>query len=507
MPYLLWSLPTLIVIAAIASGRASTVQAALLGLLASAPVALLAGPDTAFGMVPLWQALLRGLWIGATIAPYILGGLLFWQVAAHGAARTQPGGLHDAGPQTVLERRRLVFFASFMVGPFAESATGFGVGMLATVAMLRPLGLAPRHLMVFALLSQTLIPWGAMGSGTMLAAAYTRMPASQLALYSLPLVALLMVLWLALFWRTARLAGLGQAPAECAREAAWTACGLALLSAATHFLGPETALLAAYGPLIVARHLADQPPQARAQLRRTLRSVLPYALLIVLLVLTRMPGVAGWLEPLARVAPFADLPAWSPLLHAGSWLAAAALLTALWLRQPQLLKKEALASWATGRNAVATVFLFAMMAELLSAAGISRAFAQGLFGAMQEHAVLVTPLLSGIFGILANSGNAPNSLFMPSQIALAAQAGLNVLAVAAIQHVSGTSMSLFSPVRMSMAAGLAQGTGQERRVYAYLLPYALAAVLLLCLAASAAVLLRAQTFQQAATNLACVPST
>ena len=85
MTYLLWALPALAVIAAIASGRLDTIKAAVLGLSIAVPVAMFTGP-AAFGGVQLVHALARGLWIGATIAPYILGGLLFWQIAAHGAA-------------------------------------------------------------------------------------------------------------------------------------------------------------------------------------------------------------------------------------------------------------------------------------------------------------------------------------------------------------------------------------------------------------------------------------
>ena len=76
--------------------------------------------------------------------------------------------------------------------------------------------------------------------------------------------------------------------------------------------------------------------------------------------------------------------------------------------------------------------------------------------------------------MLTNSGSAANSLFMSSQVAMSAQAGLLVAAMAALQHVAGTSMSLFSPVRMTIAANLSQGLGKEREVYAGLLPYALA---------------------------------
>ncbi len=136
------------------------------------------------------------------------------------------------------------------------------------------------------------------------------------------------------------------------------------------------------------------------------------------------------------------------------------------------------------------IFLFAMMAEILAAAGISGAFAEAMFAALDKGAVLATPLLASLLGILTNSGSAPNSLFMPSQLALAIQAGLSVPVVAALLHVAGTSMGFFSPVRMSIAASLSHGLGQERSVYVSLLPYAGTALALLMLNAAWIVLAR-----------------
>lgn len=62
---------------------------------------------------------------------------------------------------------------------------------------------------------------------------------------------------------------------------------------------------------------------------------------------------------------------------------------------------------------------------------------------------------------------------------MAAQAGLDIAAVAAFQHVSGTAMCLFSPVRMALAASIANGSGADRAVYPMLWPYAAGAVLVL----------------------------
>ncbi|GAB7531239.1 L-lactate permease [Pseudomonas sp. 3A(2025)] len=417
-----------------------------------------------------------------TIVPYILGGLIFWQIAM-----SKPAGMAVQSPAleagTTVLRRRTAFFACFLIGPFAESATGFGVGMLGTVALLRGMRLAPVHLMIFALLSQTFIPWGAMGSGTILAAAYARMSPSDLGVYSVIPVSLLMIIWLPLFWRTAANAGMAASRTECLREALWMIGTLVLLAMATDCLGPETGLLAAFGPLILLRFLSDRKPDSQQALN-ALVAAMPYIVLVAGLVASRLlPDFRTLLTSLGKVAPYDDLPKWSPLFHAGSWLIGGALMTAAIKGTLLQLPKELQTAWKTGKQAVLTVFLFAMLAEVLTAAGISHAFAQGMFDTLQTSAVLLTPITSAAFGILANSGNAPNSLFMPSQYALAVQAGLSIPALAALQHTSGTCMGLFSPVRMSIAAGLCVGHNHERAVYRLLLPCAVGCLTLFILLA------------------------
>ena len=71
-------------------------------------------------------------------------------------------------------RRRLLFTACFLIGPFAESATGFGVGIIGTMMLVRRLDVPPIYLLAFSLLSQTIILWGGMGSGAIVGAAFAR---------------------------------------------------------------------------------------------------------------------------------------------------------------------------------------------------------------------------------------------------------------------------------------------------------------------------------------------
>lgn len=479
---LAWALPALTVVLALASGRFGAIGSAALGLLVTVPVALWTGPEV-FGAQELVRALLRGAWIAATIAPYILGGLLFWQIGSQsfGSRGWRAGAPDTIAPPvlTAVQRRRQAFVACFLVGPLAESATGFGVGMVGTVSLLRPLALPVRELSCLSFLSQTMIPWGAMGSGTLLAATFSRVPAEVIGLHALVAVSVLMVVWLPFFWHTCERAGLAAPASERWREVAWTAASLAALGVATWTLGLEVAMLASFGGVIGLRWWLDARP-SRAQACETVHRLLPYVVLIAGLVAVRaVPGVKDWLSGVMRLAPFDDLPSFSPVFHAGTWLLAGGVLTALVRGQAGGLPAECRLAWKTGKAPVLTIVCFASMAEMLIASGIGRAMAQSIANTLQGAAVLMTPLVAGGFGLLTNSGNAANGLFMSSWVSLAAQAGLNVAAVATLQHVCGVAMTLFSPVRMSIAISLAGAPGTERAIYRRLLWPALACFSLL----------------------------
>lgn len=516
-----WSLPALVVIALLAGGRVGVLRAALAGTLVALAVALASAPQP-FTAGQALVALGRGMWIGWSVLPYVLGGLLFWQLAARPPAGDQsaraagPPQASTDGPSAAQAMasaagppyartaapvvgpssaqaapggsradRRLLFTACFLVGPFAESATGFGVGMIGTLALIRHLPLRPGHLLAFTLLSQTLIPWGAMASGTLIGASYARTTPTALALDSGLLLAAVMVPWLALFWRLARQAGLGAGAGECLRETGWIAVALTLLLTATRLLGAEIALLAAYGPLIVIHQVITRRPSPRA-LATAARQVLPYAVLIGCLVSARLlPGVRQTLAGIGRLQPFADLPAWSPLLHAGSWLLAVGIATALLRGRGRQLPRELLTAWRTGRPAILSMFLFAMMAEVLAGSGIAAAAASEVSATLGRQAVLIVPPLAALFGVLTNSGTAGNSLFMASQVTLAGEARLPVPAVIALLHVAGSALSMFSPVRMAIACSLAGTPGQEGAAYRVLAPFAAAAFLVLMAAACA----------------------
>ena len=145
-----------------------------------------------------------------------------------------------------------------------------------------------------------------------------------------PTAALMALVWLPLYWRTASRAGFdphsGGKTTERLREAGWIAAALALLAAFTAWLGPETALLASYGPLITLRYLLDRRPDRRA-FAATARRMLPYAALIAAL-------ARAWFrngEPPWRPSAVSPLRRSAGLVAAAAcrlWLIAAGVLTA-----------------------------------------------------------------------------------------------------------------------------------------------------------------------------------
>jgi lactate permease len=478
LTYLVWTLPALAVIAAIASGRVGTLVASIVGLSAALAVALTTAPH-GFQISDAIVSLARGAWIGWIVVPYFLGGLLFWQMAIRPGDAAMPveTSLPDARA-----RRRLLFTACFLIGPFAESATGFGIGIIGTMMLVRRLDVQPVYLLAFSLLSQTMLLRGAMGSGSIFAAAFARADPTTLTVNASFFLVAFNVLWLPLYWRMADRAGVVTDWRERISETLWLGTSLAFVIVATALLGPETAMLAAYGPMIVLRYLVDERPH-RGELILAIRKVAPFALLIGWLVLTRLlPPLAHFLEQTGRMEPFAGAPEWSPLFHAGTWLVIAAILTGVLRGHASAFPSEIKAVWKTGRLAVLTIIIFSMMAELLSASGIADGLARGLFAALGRWAIVLTPIVSAVSGALANSGSVANGLFMASQVSLATEAGLNVALVMALQHMAALSLQMVSPVRMSIVCSLAGTPGREWGAYRAMLPFAAATVAVLLIA-------------------------
>jgi lactate permease len=471
---LLWSLPIVVVAVLVASGRAGSIGAGLGGTLCALAVALAAAP-VRFGPLDAALAVAKGIWLAWLVGAVILGGLFFREIVSAAAAKTRP-------PRTHQQRRRL-FTACFFVGPFAEAATGFGVGQVAIVSMIQNTGISAIQLVLFALFSQILVPWGAMANGTMVGAALSGVSPGDLGVHSAMLTAPLLVAWLVLYWRIVAAAGVPGTRAVQAGELAWVLTIAAALVVANMLVGPEIAAMLALGPLIVFRFWQDERPD-RARWLSMLQVGVPYGVVILGLALTRaVPRFGDSLRDAAVLRPFDDSPSFAPLLHPGCWLVAVAIVTALVLRRRNDLASAARRTWVLGRKAVMTIGLYLILAQIMRTSGMAAELAKAMNAALGPLAILATPLLGATFGFLTGSSNAANGLLMPSQAALAAENQLSVPWVAALQNTAAAALTMLSPVRVAMGCALAASPGLERSAYARAWPLGAVAIAVLTIAA------------------------
>ena len=480
MDYCLWSLPFIVVALLIATGRASSTIAGLAGLATSLAVALVAAPSR-FESQDAITALARGGWLAFLVGAVILGGLFFREVVS---------GEGPAGGPTLSsasQRRKQLYTTCFLVGPFAEAATGFGVGQVTVAPMLKGIGLAPIHAVLFGLFSQTLVPWGAMANGTIVGSHLSGISPTDLGVHSALLAVPLLLGWLGLFWRIAAIAEVQGTVLDYVGEATCTLAAAGLLIGSNAMFGPEVAALAALGPLIVVRFLTDGRPDPD-QWRSALRVGLPYVALILCLIATRaIPPINEWLGHALSVRPFADGPIWFPLLHPSSWLLLIGFATTLVMGHQALAATSLKRAWVRGRKPILTIAFFLAMAQVMATSGMADGLARGLRSSLGPLAVLATPLFAGLFGFLTGSSNAANGLLMPAQIALAKEASLSLPWLAAIQNMTSAALTMLSPVRVSVGCALVGEPKVERA--AYLEAWPLGLIPLLILLGAAALLL------------------
>lgn len=475
MSHLLGASPLLVVIIGLLSRRLTPLAAGLLGTAWVIVLAPAIAPR-AFGLAEIASAVAKALWLSWLVGIVIFGGLFFRSAVAVSSGSVQPS---DSSAPSASARRRRAFSACFLVGPFTEAATGFGVGQVASIAILLGMGLRPIHAAVLALFSQILVPWGAMANGTMVGAAFSGLGPTELGVRSAIVNAPLTVAWLILFWRMAPWAGLPATGRAIVVELCWVAVMSAAVLVANVCIGPEVAALAALGPIIVLQFMLDERPD-RDRLRSTFRIVWPYAMLIATLAATRaIPFLRELLRSAGAIAPFGDSLAWTPLVHPATWLVGLALFSAIIQGKGRDLVGMAAGVWWQSWRSIATICIFLLMAQLMSDAGIASLLAEGLAGSVGRNGILATPVLAGVFGWVTGSGNATNALLMTSQVQLATTYELSVPWIAAMQNVAAASLTMLSPARVAMACALVGQRGMEGAVYAKAWPLGLVPIILL----------------------------
>lgn len=458
----------------LASRRVSLLSAGVAGMalaLGTMVAPMLAAQPSALPVLALAGAKTgEGAWLAWHAMSIIAAGLLFHRAFEARGARSTPVAQEN--------RRRAVFVACFLVGPFAESVTGFGVGLVVALAMLRHMGLPPVQAAALGLFSQVLAAWGAMGVGTRVGAELIGMSFTELGTASALLMAVVLPCLLPVFWGLIHSSGLRSSLRERACDVALLFCLAGLIWLTNLFVAPELGGGLATGLLLL---VVEGPRLLRSGVGlRTLAGRLwPYVLLIAALMATRLlPPLSDWTGQWLVLDPFGGLAPLALLRHPATWLVliAGILLSGLPAADAGKVARGALRAALVP---MAATLVYVEFATFMAASGGAAMFGDAWREAAGRFAVLASPIFGAAAGMLTGSNTASNALMMHIQLSLAAESGLPPTLIAAIQTVSGSICTMLTPGRIVLAAGLVGLERSEGAIYRRALPIGLATVLAL----------------------------
>jgi lactate permease len=468
---LLAALPFLLAVGLLAAGRrGGALAAGIAGAIATLPAAaLLQGDATPFAPAALREAA-KGAWLAWHAIAVIVGGLVFHRLVE----LRQPLRRAD----TPVPSGRQLYTLCFLLGPFAESATGFGVGFVIVLAVLRRGGIDGMASLLFGLYSQMLVPWGAMAAGTTIGAHLAGMPVERMGWLSALLVLPLLFGHLVTFWWLALRRDGRLGLAQCLDDALWTGLLAGALLMANWLVAVDIASLIATGGLLLLRYVRDWQPD-RLEMRAAFRAALPYLALCAILIATRtVPTLRQFLTSQAVWQPFADQPAFAWAYNPCLWMVATGLVSAA-LAVPMA---RALTTFAealrTAWRAVAITLAFVVLARLAAGFGLAQHLADRLYEWSGAAAILLVPLLAAAGGFLTSSNTASNGMMLPIQLGLADALARDPGWVAALQNVVGSTFTMLSPTRIAIGVVLVGFTGGEGRVYRSAWPIAAVALAL-----------------------------
>ncbi|PWC77075.1 L-lactate permease [Azospirillum sp. TSH64] len=412
----------------------------------------------------------EGAWLAWHAMSIIAAGLLFHRAFEARGTRTAAVAQDN--------RRRAVFVACFLVGPFAESVTGFGVGLVVALAMLRSLGLPPVQSAALGLFSQVLAAWGAMGVGSRVGAELIGVSFTELGTASALLMAIVLPCLLPVFWGLIQSSGLRSSLRERATDVALLLCLAGLIWLTNRFVAPELGGGLATAVLLL---MVEGPRLLRSGtgVRELAERLWPYGLLIAGLMATRLlPPLSDWTGQWLVLDPFGGLAPLALLRHPATWLVliAGILLAGLPRAEAGKVVRSALRAALVP---MAATLVFVEFATFMAASGGAAMFGNAWREVAGRFAVLASPVFGAAAGMLTGSNTASNALMMHIQLSLAAESGLPSILIAAVQTVAGSICTMLTPGRIVLAAGLVGLERSEGAIYRRALPIGLATILAL----------------------------
>ena len=442
MYLLLSALPVAVVIATLLAGW-RPLQAAMAGVGA----ALLA--------IAMAFAQPVRLWLAAAIhwAPVLLevvlivgGGLLLSEVLRHSGAQKALASwlLARAGSGT-----GAVLLVVHGITPFAESVTGFGVGVTIGIPLLAHYGLPARKIALIGLLGLCAVPWGSMGPGTLVAATMAGLPFKDLGQAS-ALVSMIVfaITGMAAAWLASAPGRRGLALLQGLLSGLLLTVAVALMNALA-----GTAPAGALGALVVAGlHLLRMcwpQGQGKGPPLHALgwRALAAYALLL-----------GGVLAAGALVRALDLSGPWRGLASPGLWL----LVAAGFFTGGRLARESLRSVWRAWAQVAPATALFIVLGVLMAVSGMAAQLAQALAKGGPWY-LPAAPFVGALGGFVTGSNTGANAMFAATQAEIAHALGVPLLPFMAVHNVSASLLLMASPGKVEMAVQLVSGGESQRR--------------------------------------------
>jgi lactate permease len=383
--------------------------------------------------------------------------------------------------------RLMVVMVAWFFALFIEGAAGFGTTVALAAPFLVSLGFRPMEAVTMTLIGHVVgVSFGAVGTPILPQVAATGLSTLELSrangLYHSLLGWVMLGIVVAMVTKAVR-------SQEHTTQSIWgwvllaAVCFLLPYFVLSHWVGPELptlggALLGGAGFVVllklsgqhtvrVAHNIAHET--SSLQTREVLRAALPYILLVVLVLLTRL------------VAPLKQLFTnvvweWSwlglfrgtiqPLYHPGTMLFAAFLLGASW-QHASFSDLKAAMSQAARQLGLVTVALIAMLSlsRLMVHAGMMTALATAAANIAGGTWPFWSPFIGALGTFVTGSATASNILLIDFQQATAQQLGLSVLTLSGAQGFGAAVGNIICPHNI-IAGGATVGlSGQEGAIF------------------------------------------
>ena len=441
MQVMLSAAPILAVIVGLVMGLKS-LHAALLGAslaLAIGVASFALSADLALQALVTWSPLL------IEVLLIVGGGLLLSDVL-------RTSGAQQALAEWVTNRTGsgvgAVLLVVHGVTPFAESLTGFGIGITIGIPLLAHCGFSPRKVAAIGLLGLCAVPWGSMGPGTLVAATMAGLGFDALGLASAGFSAIPMALiGLAAAW-------LGTGADEARGTALLKGVASGLLLAASIGLANAlvgTSAAGALGALAMTCFWlwrggrTDAPRSALSGL--ALRALQSYGLLLMGVL------VSGW------AVRHWQLPApWQGLASPALWLFVAAAYFSKGWPASGAIQRVSRSWWQVAPVTALLIILGVVMAVSGMAGQLAHGLAKG-----GDVYVFFAPFLGALGGFITGSNTGANAMFAAPQAEIAQVLGVAVLPFMAIHNVSAALLLMASPGKVEMACQLAAVSSDSQR--------------------------------------------